>query len=57
MAPSFIVYAVAVVFYVLYGLAMLGVGVSLVKMGAKKAGVDLEGGKPAVGKPSELELR
>jgi hypothetical protein len=56
MAVDFIVYAVVVVFYVLYGFAMLGVGISLVKMGGKKAGIDVEVGKSEVGKAVEGEV-
>jgi len=44
---NFIVYAVTVVIYFLYGLANLGVGLCLCKMGGKKSGVEVPSGAPA----------
>lgn len=41
MSVDFIIYAVAMVIYCIYGLTMLGVGVCLIKMGGKKAGIDI----------------
>jgi hypothetical protein len=50
MSVDFIIYAVAMVIYCIYGVAMLGVGIVLVKMGGKKSGVDIPAAE--VGKES-----
>jgi hypothetical protein len=42
-APATLVYIVFVVFYVLYAVCMLMVGVCLIKVGGKKAGVEVPG--------------
>jgi len=39
-----------IVFYCIYGIAMLGVGLCLCKMGGKKAGVDIPAPAVEVGK-------
>lgn len=41
MGPSTIVFIIGVVFIVLYGICQIGAGVCLVKIGGKKAGVDI----------------
>jgi len=49
---AFIGFAIYTVVLILYALALLGVGVCLVKMGGKKAGVDIPDA-PKVGAPAE----
>jgi len=51
MGPSTIVYIVGVVFIVLYSLCQIGAGVCLVKIGGKKAGVEIPEVPDKVGAP------
>jgi hypothetical protein len=47
MTTAAMVYAVFVAFYCLYAVTLCGVGLCLVKIGGKKAGVDVPGGAPS----------